>query len=52
MAAWRPGEQEVCGEQGKAEWIVGRELQYGGSQKLARRFRNTVLEIRVTFKMI
>lgn len=50
---WRPGEQEVCGEQGRVEQIVGgRELQYPGSQKLARKFRNTVLEIRVTFKMI
>lgn len=53
MAACWPGEQEVCGEQGRAERRVGgRELKYPGSQKLARKFRDTVLEIRVTFKMI
>ena len=42
MVAWRPGEQEVCGEQGRAERRVGgRELQYPGSQKLARKSLET-----------
>lgn len=50
MEAWGAG--RVGSRAGLTRYLGGGDCSCPGSQKLARKFRNTVLEIRVTFKMI